>query len=246
MSPVAVAGRNLTDRIDGVLWQSYAHLYDGLLDVHTYREMLDRVGELADCDGRSVLDVGAGTGNVTRSLLRAGAATVTSVDASRNMLGHARRKLAPEVAEGRVRIVEGDAIAVMSDMPDSSVDRISAVNFLYVLPDRSEFFRQAERVLRPGGFVVASHTTRPGSGPIVRDQYRRDGVRGVVRPRLLGIAAIDLLIDSLARGGRYDFAPVEALAGEAAAAGLTRTTRLGRCYGGELDGVNELLRIAAD
>jgi ubiquinone/menaquinone biosynthesis C-methylase UbiE len=232
------------EQFDRVLWQSYAHMYDGLLEVFSYRDMIDQVGDLADCAGRTVFDAGAGTGNVTRGLLRAGARHVISVDASSNMLNHARRKLAVEVAAGQVNIVEGDAIEVMAGLPDASVDRITAVNFLYVLPSRVEFFRQARRVLTPDGFVLASHTTRPGSGPIIREQLRVGGVRSVVRPRLIGIAGIDLVIDLLARGGRYDFAPVHTLAEEAAAQGLTATTSLGRCYGGDQDGVNELLRIS--
>lgn len=236
----------VTERLQERLWQSYAHLYDGLLDVHTYRDMLARVADVADVAGRRVFDAGAGTGNVTRALLDAGAAHVVAVDLSSNMLGHARRKLAADVAAGRVRIAEADAVAALAELPAGSVDRITAVNFLYTLPRdvRAGFFRQAARALAPGGFVVAAHTTRPGAGPIIRDQYRRAGIRGTVRARLLGIAAVDLVIDSLARGGRYDFSPVDALAAEAREAGLSVTESLGRCYGGETDGVNELLRFA--
>jgi SAM-dependent methyltransferase len=230
--------------MDRLLWQTYAHLYDGLLDVFAYRDMIDQVCGLADCDGRMVLDAGAGTGNVTLGLLRAGAARVVSVDASANMLAHARRKLADGVAGGRVRIVHDDAVAAMAGLPAGGVDRITAVNVLYALTDRGAFFRQARRILAPGGFIVAAHTTRSGSGPIVREQFRRGGIRGCLRPRLIGIAAIDLVIDLLARGGRYDFAPVAVLAREAAAEGLTRTTSLGRCYGDD-GGVNELLSIGA-
>jgi SAM-dependent methyltransferase len=233
-----------TSSIDRLLWQSYAHLYDGLLDVFAYRDMITRVCALAECGGRTVLDAGAGTGNVVRGLLSAGAAHVIAVDSSANMLARARRKLADDVAGGRARIVHGDAVAAMACLPAGSVDRITAVNVLYALPDRAAFFRAARRVLAPGGFVIAAHTTRSGSGPIVREQLRRGGVRGCLRPRLLGIAAIDLVIDLLARGGRYDFAPVPVLAREAAAQGLDRTASLGRCYG-DGDGVNELLSIGA-
>lgn len=232
------------ERLDRVLWQSYAHLYDGLLEVFAYQDMLDRVGVLADCRGLNVLDVGGGTGNVTRSLLEAGAGKVTMVDSSSNMLGYARQKLADEVTTGQVQIIQGDALEIMASLPDGSVDRITAVNFLYALPSRIEFFRQARRILSPDGFVIASHTTQPGSGPIVREQFRRGGLRGTLRPRLLGIAAVDLVIDLLASGGRYDFAPADVLADEAATEDLPVTTFLGRSYGGELDGVNELLRFS--
>jgi SAM-dependent methyltransferase len=229
--------------VDRLLWHAYAHLYDGLLDVFSYRDMIDRVGELADCSGRTVLDAGAGTGNVSRRLLQAGALRVISVDFSSAMLDRARSKLAHDVISGRVEIVRDDAGAAMASLPAAAVDRITAVNVLYALRSRPEFFRQARRVLAPGGFIIAAHTTRPGSGPIVREQLRRGGLRGSLRPRLIGIAAVDLVIDLLAHGGRYDFAPVSVLQREAAAEGLS-TTSLGRCYG-EGDGVNELLKITA-
>jgi SAM-dependent methyltransferase len=233
-----------TPSIDRLLWQTYAHLYDGLLDVYAYRDMIYQVCGLAECSGLTVLDAGAGTGNVSTGLLGAGAARVISVDSSANMLGHARRKLAHEEFSGRVRIVHSDAIAAMASLPAGAVDRITAVNFLYALRDRGEFFRQARRILAPGGFIIAAHTTKSGSGPIVREQLRRGGIGSCLRPRLIGIAAIDLIIDLLARGGRYDFAPVPVLAQEAAAEGLLRTTSLGRCYG-DGGGVNELLSISA-
>ena len=233
------------ERLQTTLWEAYAHVYDGLLDLFTYRDMLDLVAREADCAGRRVLDVGAGTGNVTRALLASGAAHVTSVDASANMLARARRKLAPDVAAGRVDVVHADAVRAMSQLPDGSMDRITAVNFLYVLEDRAPFFEQAARVLAPGGWLVAAHTTRPGAGPIVRDQYRRGGLAAMVRPRLLGVAVVDAVIDLLAKGGRFDFAPVERIAEDAARAGLGRTRSLGRCYGGDADGVNELLLVAA-
>jgi SAM-dependent methyltransferase len=232
------------ERLDRALWQSYAHLYDGLLEVFAYREMLQQVSVLTDGSGRDVLDAGAGTGNVTRALIDAGARQVISIDASSNMLDHARRKLAPEIASGQVQMIQADLITTMAALPAASIDRITAVNILYALPSRVAFFQQAARILAPGGFILASHTTRPGSGPIVREQYRRGGVRAVLRPRLLGIAAIDLIIDLLAKEGRYDFAPVAVLAQEAADQGLATTTSLGRSYGGPQDGVNELLRIA--
>lgn len=226
-----------------LLWDTYAYLYDGLLDVLTYRDMIDTVVALTDGTGRTVLDVGAGTGNVTRGLVAAGAARVIAVDLSATMLGRARRKLDTEVAGGTVRLVLDDAVSAMAALPEQSVERITAVNVLYALDDRREFFRQVRRVLAPGGFVIAAHTIRPGSGPVVRDQLRRGGLRACLRPRLIGIAVIDLVIDLLALRGRFDFAPVRTLAEEAAAEGLPATISLGRCYPGP-DGVNELVRIS--
>ncbi len=227
-----------------LLWQTYARLYDGLLGLHPYRDMLARVGALADCHERVVLDLGAGTGNVTNALIGLGAARVIAVDLSRNMLHRAETKLRPWVAEGTVHLVLNDAISAMASLPDGAIDRITAVNFVYVLEDREEFFRQARRVLTPDGFIIAAHTTRPGMGPILREQFLHGGVSSCLSPRLLAIGAIDLVIDLLARGGRYDFASVDVLTKEASAAGFLDTEYLGQCYGSP-QGVNALLRISS-
>jgi SAM-dependent methyltransferase len=230
---------------DRMLWRVYAQLYDALLGVYAYRDMVEQVARLADCNGRIVLDAGTGTGNVAGALLCAGAARVVAVDASGAMMDRAERKLARAMADGRVRTVRDDIVRMMSDLPDASIDRITAVNVLYALTSREAFFGQARRVLRPSGYVLASHTTRPGFGPIVREQVRRGGPHHLVRPSMVGLMTLDLVIDLLARGGRFEFAPVSRVAAEAAAAGLPVTRSLGRTYGGPGDGVNELLRISA-
>lgn len=227
-----------------VLWQTYAYLYDGLLDLFTYRDMIEQVADLSDCCGLTVLDVGAGTGNVCVALVKAGAARVIAVDFSTNMLRRAQDKLRGEIDDGTVQLVLGEVVQAMAGLPDASVDRITAVNVLYALQDRVGFFREAARVLTRDGFVLAAHTTRPGIGPIVRDQFRRGGLGACLNPRLLAVGGVDTVIDLLQRGGRYDFAPVDQLAAEATAGGLTHTVSLGRCYGGDA-GVNELVRISA-
>jgi SAM-dependent methyltransferase len=120
-----------------------------------------------------------------------------------------------------------------------------AVNFLYVLPDRSRFWAEAARVLAPGGRLVAAHTDRAGFGPVVREHVQADGVRGLLRPRLLAVGLFDLVIDAVQRHGRFQFSSFEELVAEASAAGLGEAEHLGRCYGGDEDGVNVLTRFSA-
>ena len=227
-----------------LLWNGYAHLYDGLLELQAYQDMIQTVTLLSDVAGCRALDVGCGTGNVIQSLTRAGADHVLGVDISVNMLKRARRKLAADIDAGRVDLTQGDAVQEMRRLPEGCVDRITAVNAVYALGDRPAFFHECRRLLSPGGFLLVSHPTRHGSGPIVRDQLRRRGVRGTLRPRLLGIATVDLVIDAMARGGLFEMASVSTLAAEAAEAGMSRTQSLGRCYGGAQDGINELVMFS--
>ncbi len=66
-------------------------------------------------DGVTVLEVGPGPGGLTRALLHAGAARVVAVERDRRAL-----PALDEVAEhypGRLRVVEGDALALALDLP---------------------------------------------------------------------------------------------------------------------------------
>ena len=73
-------------------------------------QLLDRIARVpGDLDGRSVYEVGPGPGGLTRALLRAGA-DVVAVERDRRCL-----PALAEVAEasgGRLRVIEGDALAV--------------------------------------------------------------------------------------------------------------------------------------
>lgn len=68
------------------------------------------VREAGDLTGRHVVEVGPGPGGLTRSLLGSAAASVTVIEVDRRAIGAVSELLA--VAEGRLRVVEGDALAV--------------------------------------------------------------------------------------------------------------------------------------
>jgi 16S rRNA (adenine1518-N6/adenine1519-N6)-dimethyltransferase len=73
-------------------------------------QLLDRIARVAgNLEGQRVYEVGPGPGGLTRALLRAGA-QVTAVERDRRCLP-ALAELG-EVAEGRLRVIEGDALEV--------------------------------------------------------------------------------------------------------------------------------------
>ena len=73
-------------------------------------QLLDRIARVAgDLQGQRVYEVGPGPGGLTRALLRAGA-DVVAVERDRRCLP-ALAELA-EAADGRLRVIEGDAMAV--------------------------------------------------------------------------------------------------------------------------------------
>jgi SAM-dependent methyltransferase len=94
----------------------------------------------------TLLDVGCGTGLVTELMVRPGL-RVFGVDASPGMA---------RVAAGRVGagLVLGDSRRL--PFADASLDAVSAVWLLHLLPDAPAVIAECARVLRPGGVFVTT------------------------------------------------------------------------------------------
>ena len=91
------------------------------------RVLANMVGRIQD---RRILDVGTGTGRVAL-LLAHGAARVTAVDASEEMLAVARRRAADELV--KVRFKRGDAHHL--EFPDRDFDAVVAFRLLMHTPN---------------------------------------------------------------------------------------------------------------
>lgn len=106
--------------------------------------------------GLQVLDVGAGTGTATRRLVAAGAAVVPT-DAATGMLSVARARCAchPVVA---------DALAL--PVRSGAVDAVVLGFVLNHLPEPEAALAEAARVVRPGGWVLASTWAREDDHPV--------------------------------------------------------------------------------
>src|SRR4051812_39605122 len=73
-------------------------------------DVLDTIlAEAGATPGRRVLEIGPGLGLLTRALLDAGA-LVAAVELDRGLAAFLRTRLAPELAEERLRLIEGDAL----------------------------------------------------------------------------------------------------------------------------------------
>src|SRR5918997_3838421 len=105
---------------------------------------------VGDARGLNVLDLGCGTGRHTLWLAAAGA-RVTAVDFSEGMLAEARRKPGADA----VRFLAHDLHDPLP-LPDGAFDLVVSGLVLEHLRDLSGFFREARRVLRPGGRAVVS------------------------------------------------------------------------------------------
>ena len=116
------------------------------------------VDELELREGRMVLDLGAGTGKLTRALVQTGA-RVIAVEPGEAMLGELRRVL-PEV-----EALLGGAEAI--PLGDKSVDAITVGQaFHWFRPE--EAVPELHRVLRTGGAVALVWNSRDQARPLQR------------------------------------------------------------------------------
>ncbi|SFC67783.1 Methyltransferase domain-containing protein [Nocardioides terrae] len=113
-----------------------------------------RAAELADVrPGQSALDVGCGTGNLALAVLaRQPAARVTGLDPD----GDALRRAARKARRRGVSLTLDQGYADRLPAEDASLDHVLSSLALHHLDDdgRTDFAREALRVLRPGGRIT--------------------------------------------------------------------------------------------
>jgi demethylmenaquinone methyltransferase/2-methoxy-6-polyprenyl-1,4-benzoquinol methylase len=145
-------------------------------------QSLRAAGALEDAQA---LDIGCGSGDYIALLLRAGAAHVTGVDFSEEMLELAERRFAADCGSGRVELICAD-VTQMSFVADASVDIVTAGFALRNFSDLPRALAEAYRVLKPGRKLVALDLSRPFP-PMVR--WAAEAYLGWVVPALAGIVS---------------------------------------------------------
>ena len=112
----------------------------------------------------TVLDVGAGTGDLSFASAARGA-KVIAIDLSPGMLAVLSRR-STGVQRARIRPLVGSAESL--PLPDGSVDRIVTGFTVRNVGDLGRAFAEFRRVLRPGGRAVVLELSHPPSGVFAR------------------------------------------------------------------------------
>lgn len=125
----------------------------------------DLAARVADFQPARVLEIACGTGIVTRKLRDAlpETSTLTASDLNAPMLDVARAKFSPQE---RIAFQTADAMALPFD--DGAFDIVACQFGVMFFPDKRQAFREARRVLAPGGRYLFNVWDSRSNNPFAR------------------------------------------------------------------------------
>ncbi|WIX97806.1 GrpB family protein [Amycolatopsis mongoliensis] len=148
-----------TEVVEEIIGRARAEQYDGYSEAYAehaeksitnaYYDRPAIVDLAGDVEGLSVLDVGCAAGHLSALLAERGAG-VLGIDSSAGMVAVAREKF------GDVARFEQVDVSRPLELPDASIDVITASLVLHYLPDWGPTLSEFRRVLKPGGALVFS------------------------------------------------------------------------------------------
>ncbi len=137
-------------------WDEFSRDYDAIfLGDPLYVDTLDLIVELLeDANGKTLLELGCGTGNIVEAVLKGyPEAHVVGIDPSEGMRDRCAAKFP---GDGRVEVKAGNALLL--PFPDAHFDAVVSNYTLHHLSpeEREPCAREMARVLKPGGTLLYS------------------------------------------------------------------------------------------
>lgn len=114
------------------------------------------IARFVDPTGLRVVDIGCGGGIYSTSLAQMGAAQVTGIDSSAQMVQDARHRAE---AAGIPAVTFQQGSAERTGLPDVSADLVLQRALIHHLADPAAAFAEARRILKPGGTLLVQDRT---------------------------------------------------------------------------------------
>lgn len=169
-TPTPAPGQPTTDRVKKI-FETIAPKYDLFNILSSFG--IDRLWrrstvKYAGITSRSVvLDLAAGTGDLTMAIARQGRPkSILSTDFVSEMLEVGKRKAAEYTGSTKIDFEVADAQSLPFD--DAAFDVVTIAFGVRNLPDRAANFREVRRVLKPGGRYVILEFSKPPFPPFRR------------------------------------------------------------------------------
>ncbi len=130
------------------IWDLYAPIYKRAMkaDRKIYDFMYERIPEMVK--DKEVLEIAAGPGLLAKHIAPATKRTVAT-DYSAGMIAEAKKGGTPE----NLCFEVADAMSL--PYADDSFDAVLIANALHIVPDPSKVLSEIDRILRPGGLLIA-------------------------------------------------------------------------------------------
>ncbi|MCP5179309.1 MAG: class I SAM-dependent methyltransferase [Pseudomonadales bacterium] len=168
-----------------VLWSKYADAYDGMCSINpAYEEIMSMVqfhlSDLTESFDFSLLDVGAGTGNLLSRLAKAyPAAHFTHLDIDSSMNRYAKRKYL-DAALSNIEIVENSFLEWLPST--GQFDFITSTNAVYAIHPHEKTLQKLFDLLRPKGALILvdfgrQQNTNDWVRYMVWNSLKRNGIR---------------------------------------------------------------------
>ncbi|GLQ76226.1 class I SAM-dependent methyltransferase [Vibrio penaeicida] len=138
------------------MYTKHAKEYAKAVEDNIYNANFERPSTLAlvgDVSGKAVLDLGCGSGEYANYFLTEGAASVTCVDVSQDMIDIVQSRF-----KNKVCAYSQDLSVGLPYEENDSADVVVCPLVVHYLKDLGAFFKEVTRVLKPGGvFVFSTH-----------------------------------------------------------------------------------------